>query len=340
MVSLPGVDDAHDWPAVSVIMPIYNAGWFLRPQLDSILSQMYPPLELLLVDDGSSDESPAIAQEYAELHPIVRFQRNETNQGLLATVNGAIQQLDGDLIALSDHDDVWLPDKLARQVAYLVAHPEVSCVFADRVIIGPQGHELCASEYTRIGTPPELADTAFLLASMAQYTHANTLIFRAELTDHIFPIPCGWDWWIGAVASWFGPVAFLREPVVRYRVYEGSVSSHQQFYVRDGRSRTTRAQVQVNVRLLFEYAAALYEHAQRLVQLPGCDPPLSLIQHWRDWYGTLEELLRSPTWRAYRRAWALLPTVNRERHLLTATLYALPPVHKAYLGLASWLRGY
>jgi len=328
----------QEQPTVSIILPIYNAGYLLRAQVDSILDQTYPLLELLLVDDGSTDESAGIAQEYADLYPFVRFQANKVNRGLLATVNEAVKQVTGDLIALSDHDDVWIPDKIARQVAYLVVHPEVTCVFSDRVIIDVEGRELCASEYTRIGTPPEVADTAFLLASMACYTHANTLMLRRKLIDFAFPIPRGWDWWIGAVASWFGQVAFMRDQLVRYRVYEGSVSSNQRLYWEGTHLYTTRAQVQANIRRFFGYVTSLREQAQQLAEF---NPPLFIIESWWRWYGLLLELLTRPTWQAYRRALALLPVVGRRRQLFKATLYALPPIHKMYLRLvAAQFRGY
>jgi glycosyltransferase involved in cell wall biosynthesis len=318
-------------PTVSVILPICNAGRLLRAQVDSILDQTYPLLELLLVDDGSTDESAGIAQEYANCYPFICFRRNEVNQGLLATVNEAAKQVTGDLVALSDHDDVWVPDKVARQVAYLVAHPEVTCVFSDRVIIDIEGRELCASEYTRIGTPPEVTDTAFLLTSMARYTHANTLMFRRKLTEFIFPIPCGWDWWIGAVASWFGQVAFMRDQLVRYRVYEGSVSSNQRLYLEGTHLYTTRAQVQANIQRYFEYATSLRERAQQLAEF---NPPMLLIETWWRWYGLLLDLLTSPTWQAYWGALALLPVVGK-RQWFKATLYVLPPIHKIYL----WFTG-
>jgi glycosyltransferase involved in cell wall biosynthesis len=316
---------------VSIILPVYNAGHLLRPQVDSILTQTYPPLELLLIDDGSTDESPGIAQEYATRHPFVYFQRSRLNRGLLETVNEAVRQASGNLIALSDHDDVWVPDKIARQVAYLVAHPAVACVFSDRVIIDVEGRELCASEYERIGTPPEVADTAFLLASMARYTHANTLMFRNKLVDFIFPIPRGWDWWIGAMASWFGGVAFMRDQLVRFRVYEGSISSHQRLYLSEHRSRTTRAQVQANVRTHFDNVSSLLERARHLAE---SEPPVHLIEGWRSWYGSLLELLTHPRWQVYWRALTLLRVVGR-RQWLKATLYALPAIHRVYLRLAS-----
>jgi teichuronic acid biosynthesis glycosyltransferase TuaG len=147
-------------PTVSIVLPIYNAGHLLRPQVDSILNQTYPCWELYLVDDGSKDESSIIAQGYAAQSSSVHFWRNHVNRRLIATVNEAVERTTGDLAALSDHDDVWLPDKIARQVAYLSAHDSVECVFSDRAVIDLEGRRLCASEYARTGSPPAVADTA------------------------------------------------------------------------------------------------------------------------------------------------------------------------------------
>jgi glycosyltransferase involved in cell wall biosynthesis len=354
---------------VSVILPIHNAGHLLRAQIDSILAQTYPCLELLLVDDGSTDGSAALARDYAAVHPAVRFLQNEHNLGLLATVNRAMPHTVGDLIALSDHDDEWLPQKISRQIAYLEAHPEVACVFSDRTIIDQEGEELCVSEYERIGTPPEIADTAYLLRSMARYTHANTLLLRRRMPDRpgdsslgildaVLPIVRGWDWWIAAVSSWFGAVGFMRDALIRYRVYEGSISTNQLLYQRRGRSRVnvqaamTRSGVRENVLRMYndvtslreravEVAAAKYTAARGEIR-----PPLELIDDWQKWYSLLVELLTRPTRGARRKVWRLWCQISGSadpdglNRLLKASLYAFPPLHRTYLRVAFRLRGY
>ena len=322
--------------SVSVILPIYNAGDLLRPQVDSVLAQTHPPSELLLIDDGSTDGSSDVAQNYAKRYSFVGFQRNEVNKGLLTTVNEAIEQVSGDLIAFSDHDDVWLPEKISRQVNYLVSHPDVVCVFSDRTIIDLEDNELCGSEYTRIGMPPEISDTTFLLASMARYTHANTLMFRRKLVEAIFPIPCGWDWWIAAVSSWFGRIAFMRDLLVRYRVYEGSLSSNQQLYLSGSKSHTSRAQVRENVRRHYEVVTSLYERGRQLA-IPS--HLLAPVESWSRWYTVLFDLLTQPNWSAYQRGLTLLPVVGKHQWY-KLTLYALPPIHEAYLRVAFRFRGH
>jgi glycosyltransferase involved in cell wall biosynthesis len=110
-------------PLVSIVMPVYNAEPFLREALDSVFAQDYEPFEVVLVDDGSTDESGAIAQSYP-LHYI-----RQENAGPSAARNAAIAAAQGEIIAVADSDDVWLPHKLSLQVGYLIEHPEVTATF-------------------------------------------------------------------------------------------------------------------------------------------------------------------------------------------------------------------
>lgn len=111
---------------VSVLIPSYNAGCFLPQALDSVLAQTYTDLEILVVDDGSEDDTAQVAARY----PQVRYIRNE-HRGISATRNLALSHARGELIAFLDADDLWLPEKLEKQVAYLAAHPECQLVFTE-----------------------------------------------------------------------------------------------------------------------------------------------------------------------------------------------------------------
>jgi glycosyltransferase involved in cell wall biosynthesis len=117
---------------VSVIVIFLNAARFFREALDSVLAQTYDRWELLLVDDGSTDGSTEIAQDYAAAHPEkVRCleHRGHRNLGMSASRNLGIRHARGDYVALLDADDVWLPDKLGQQVALLDATPEAGMVY-------------------------------------------------------------------------------------------------------------------------------------------------------------------------------------------------------------------
>lgn len=121
----------HATPLVSVILIFFNEEQFIAEAIESVLAQTYRHWELLLVDDGSCDNSPAIAQAYVAQNPGRVFyltHPNRENRGMSATRNLGLQQAKGDYITFLDADDVWLPDKLAQQVEILRAHPEVALV--------------------------------------------------------------------------------------------------------------------------------------------------------------------------------------------------------------------
>jgi glycosyltransferase involved in cell wall biosynthesis len=119
-------------PLVSVVAIFLDAERFLEEAVQSVIGQTYPHWELLLVDDGSSDGSTAAARRLAEQHPDqVRYLEHpgHCNLGMSASRNLGLQHARGEYLALLDADDVWLPEKLERQVAILEAHPEVGLLF-------------------------------------------------------------------------------------------------------------------------------------------------------------------------------------------------------------------
>jgi glycosyltransferase involved in cell wall biosynthesis len=118
---------------VSIVTPFLNAGPFIREAVESVLAQTYPHWELLLVDDGSTDDSTAIAQAFAAAHPErIRCLRHDgrANKGASASRNLATTVARGELIAFLDADDVYLPDKLAAQVPLLDSHPDAGMLYA------------------------------------------------------------------------------------------------------------------------------------------------------------------------------------------------------------------
>ncbi|GAA4018267.1 hypothetical protein GCM10022408_35010 [Hymenobacter fastidiosus] len=111
-------------PLVSVILPVYNAGEYLRPAIDSILSQTLPDFELIIVDDCSPDGSLAVARSY-ETDPRVRVLANSQNRGRSSSDNYGAELARGRYIAKMDADDIARPDRLRRQVDFLEQNPSV-----------------------------------------------------------------------------------------------------------------------------------------------------------------------------------------------------------------------
>jgi glycosyltransferase involved in cell wall biosynthesis len=110
---------------ISVIIPAFNAGRYLSEAVNSALLQTLAPFEVIVVDDGSTDDTPGIAASFGSA---IRYDR-QPHKGTSPTLNRGIELSRGDLIAFLDADDIWEPDKLRNQTAVLQAHPEIDMVF-------------------------------------------------------------------------------------------------------------------------------------------------------------------------------------------------------------------
>jgi glycosyltransferase involved in cell wall biosynthesis len=110
----------EEYPLVSVIIPVYNGTRYLRAALESVFAQTYRPFEVIVVDDGSVDDSGAIAQSF----PDVRYIR-QANQGVAAARNHGLDAARGEFFAFLDQDDLWTPEKLKFQMAQFLSDPDL-----------------------------------------------------------------------------------------------------------------------------------------------------------------------------------------------------------------------
>lgn len=122
-------------PLVSVVTPTYNQAAFLRETIESVLSQDYPHIEHIVIDDGSTDETPQILAEYSG-----RIQwESQTNMGQTPTINKGWAQSKGDIITWLNSDDTFLPSAVSKGVEYLNSHPDVGIVFGDTLFTEGDG---------------------------------------------------------------------------------------------------------------------------------------------------------------------------------------------------------
>jgi glycosyltransferase involved in cell wall biosynthesis len=122
-------------PLVSVVVPAYNAARYIGAALDSALSQTYANLELVVVDDGSTDGTAAIVQGYGDR---VRYVY-QANARQAAARNRGVRESSGEVVAFLDADDLWLPDKLEKQIELLRRHPEAGLIFCGLCVINAEG---------------------------------------------------------------------------------------------------------------------------------------------------------------------------------------------------------
>lgn len=127
-------------PRISVLMAVHDEERFLRAAIDSILEQTFPGFELIVIDDASSDRSREIAASYRD--PRLRLLHNERNLGLVRSLNRGLSLCRGEYVARLDGNDIAFPERLAKQIAFLDAHPDVGIVSTQAVAIDVRGRRI------------------------------------------------------------------------------------------------------------------------------------------------------------------------------------------------------
>lgn len=210
-------------PLVSVVMSVYNGQRYLADSLDSVLSQEGVELELVVVDDGSTDGSAALLADYARRDARVRVFRQE-NGGLTRALARACGEAHGRLLARQDDDDVSSPGRLAKLAAVLEGSPEVAVASSWVEWVGPRDEFLGRAEFPK---DPAIA-TEDVLRSGRSPVHGSTMFRKADL-DAVggyrpqFYFAQDADLWLRIADR--GRFQFLPEVLYRFRVVEGSIST-------------------------------------------------------------------------------------------------------------------
>ena len=202
-------------PDISVLVAVHNGARFLAEALDSVWAQTLRPFELIVVDDGSTDASAAIAAGRGAT--VIR----QANAGTAAAVNTARDAARGELLALLDADDRWPQDKLARQVD---AIGDAGLLYSDLSVIDEDGDVLQDSWLDLVwdGAPPE-GENCFGALLAANPAGASSILMRAELCTPIPPhLRCA-DWWLAITAARQGAIAYLPEPRIGYRLHDSNI---------------------------------------------------------------------------------------------------------------------
>lgn len=209
-------------PTISVLVPVHNAQRYVAASLQSVLAQSCGDFELIVFDDGSTDDSPRIIEQIAREDSRVLFQRH-SNRGMARTLNAMLTLARGQWIARLDADDEALPPRFARQVDFLSQHPECCVVGSAVECIDEDGDPYCVDVY-----PLEHAEIeARMLAGRGGIIHPATMIRREAMVQAGgYAIDCpvveDQDLWLRLALR--GRLANLAEPLTRYRVHAQNMS--------------------------------------------------------------------------------------------------------------------
>jgi len=200
-------------PLVSVIVPVHNGEKYIGTALESVYAQDYRPFEVIVVDDGSTDDSASIIKRFKEATYIY-----QKNQGVTIARNVGINASKGELISFIDQDDLWIPEKLSLQVRYLLGHPEIEYVVGrKRSFVEPGLH---VPEWFKRHLRHDHA-AAFLPGT---FMARRSAFKKVGMFDSSYRISSDADWFIRAREASI-PMSVMEEVMLHKRLHEDNLSS-------------------------------------------------------------------------------------------------------------------
>lgn len=203
---------------VSVVMATYNGERFLKEQLDSILNQTYANIEVIAIDDASSDRTVSILKQYAEKDDRIKVTVNELNLGYTKNFEKGIRLASGNYIAFSDQDDIWMAEKLSTLMNEMAEHPVVYC---DSELIDDNGNSLNKkiSSFRKLGSYNSCLNFA-----IDNCVSGHAAIIKKELLLNFLPFPSipHYDHWLAFNSTFGGGVKYIDKPLVKHRSHASS----------------------------------------------------------------------------------------------------------------------
>ncbi|BCD97534.1 glycosyltransferase family 2 protein [Marinagarivorans cellulosilyticus] len=208
----------HQYPLVSIAVTTYNGARYLRQQLDSLLAQDYPSLEIVVADDCSTDNTRAILVEY-ECHENFRWYKNAKNLGYIKNFEHVIKRCRGEYIALCDQDDEWYTDKITKTLAFL-HEKDALLAYCDADLIAADNSKIGMNLLSHSPTGP-IDGGEYEKFYLLNTVNGCTALFRRELFDQAapFPIDVPHDWWLSYIAAFDGRLAHTADRLMGYRMH-------------------------------------------------------------------------------------------------------------------------
>jgi len=220
----------------SVIIPNYNHAKYLPECLDSILSQSCQPDEILIIDDGSTDRSVEVIQEYQKRAPQIVLVKNEKNSGVHYTFNKALQLVKNTLIAPFAADDFILPGFFEKAMAMFSKNKDLAIVFADNVNFYDKKPYQFISNKVHVATEPKifqpgefievLRKTNFYIASCACFYNKDIVLKYGGYDPKLLSLT---DYYLNAQISFRHPIGYIPEPMAAYRLVSTSYGASIRF---------------------------------------------------------------------------------------------------------------
>lgn len=212
---------------ISVVMCTYNGASYLREQLQSIKAQTRAADEIIICDDGSTDETITLLTEFARDVPFkVDIVQNAERLGSTLNFSKAIELSSGELIILTDQDDIWRNDKIHCIENAFLNDKDLACIFSDADLIDENGATLGKTLWQNLKfsgrkKPMVQRGQAFDLLLKGNFITGATMCLRSSWKSAVLPVPHGWvhDYWISLVVSACSKLQYIDAPLIRYRCH-------------------------------------------------------------------------------------------------------------------------
>lgn len=207
-------------PLVTALIPTYNRAAYVTKAIDSALAQTWPSVEVLVINDGSPDNTDEVLAAYGDKIRVV----NQANAGLSRARNAGIEQAKGEFIALLDDDDIWLPQRLSIQMPHMLANPDVGLIGGAARLIDSDG-EPVGTHTPRTGEPIEVRPKALFTANRISCPTAlvrRSALFEAGLFDPDITYAEDYAMWLKI--SERHRILTCREQVALYRVWSNNMT--------------------------------------------------------------------------------------------------------------------
>jgi teichuronic acid biosynthesis glycosyltransferase TuaG len=242
-------------PLVSVVIPSYNHEKFISETIESVLGQDFDDLELIIVDDASTDASRQIIQKYAAEDARVRVILHQTNCGIAKTRNDGIAAAQGKFLAYSDSDDVWMKDKLSKQLAVLESDEDL-IVWTGAEVIDESGRvlrtETCGGGSSKRSGDGFLEIFAYCITLCSTLLHKRANLGDIVLDENLKLYASDFKFYLDLAARY--EFHYIAEPLAQYRIHANNAYGFKGL-----QGEVKRVDYQDNIMVL-EYALSQYQH--------------------------------------------------------------------------------
>ncbi len=218
--SLLYMNEIKDWPLVSIVLATYNGEKYLEEQLESVVKQTYPNIEIIIVDDKSRDRTEEILRRYAFLYSNIQVYINDVNLGYIKNFQKGCQLASGDFISFCDQDDVWDVKKTTLLMSSIGNYPMIYC---DDELVDEKLNIL--KKHSDIKNLASFDNCLYFATDNCVGGHS--LIMRKELLPFVLPFPVQMphDLWCAFIATFHGGIKYYNQPLVKWRQHSKNITT-------------------------------------------------------------------------------------------------------------------